>query len=911
MAPLSRERWQAVSPLLDRALEIAPAEREAWIATLRADDPTLAADVQELLQDHAAASREGFLEDPPTVAPPPTSLAGQRLGPYALVSPIGQGGMGSVWLARRSDGRFEGQAAVKLLRLSLVGRGGGERFQREGNILARLRHPHIAHLIDAGLSSAGQPYLVLEHVDGQPIDAYCNAAGLGVEARIRLFLDVAEAVAHAHANLIVHRDLKPSNVLVSFEGRVKLLDFGIAKLLEAEMPGGEPSPLTREGGAALTPEYAAPEQVTGGPITTATDIYALGVLLYLLLAGRHPAGDARQAPADLLKAIVETEPLRLSDAAQDNRLRRLLRGDLDTIVAKALKKDARERYASVAALADDLRRYLDHKPISARPDTLAYRTAKFVRRHRTPMALAALAFLALLGGLAGTITQARRATREAALALAQRRQADEQRDFALRQLSRAEAINDLNAFVLSDAAPSGRPFSAGDLLAAAERVVDRQQADTDENRVEMLVSIGGLYQIRDEQAKARALLSKAYELSLKVSDRSVRANAACSLAAPIAFAGEFQRAEKLVRGALEELGDAPQFALQRVSCLMRWSKIAAEGGDAEGALDHVLAAQRLLHESRQGSSLREVAVSMDLAEAYRMAGRNREAASEFDASFTRLATLGRDETERAGSLLNNWGLTVQLLGQPLEAERLFRRAMAIGSADGTEKSVSPMLLNNLARVLLELHRLPEAAGYAERAYAEARQAGDEIVVNQALSVRFNIYLEQRQRERAAAVLAELEPRWKKMMPPGHIAFALTHLYEALLAAGRGERQTAVAEAEQAVSMAEASSQAGYYVRLFLLRRAEIGLDVGRPDLARADAERLIALERKAVGPGALASTLGRGYLLQGRALLAQGKVAEAQGALALALDHLQPTLGKDHPLTRLARQLGGSAVPRL
>src|SRR6185436_16478233 len=226
------------------------------------------------------------------------------------------------------------------------GRGEGERFQREGNILARLRHPHIAHLIDAGLSSAGQPYLVLEHVDGQPIDAYCNAAGLGVEARIRLFLDVAEAVAHAHANLIVHRDLKPSNVLVSFEGRVKLLDFGIAKLLEAEMPGGEPSPLTREGGAALTPEYAAPEQVTGGPITTATDIYALGVLLYLLLAGRHPAGDARQAPADLLKAIVETEPLRLSDAAQDNRLRRLLRGDLDTIVAKALKKDARERYAS-------------------------------------------------------------------------------------------------------------------------------------------------------------------------------------------------------------------------------------------------------------------------------------------------------------------------------------------------------------------------------------------------------------------------------------------------------------------------------------------------------------------------------------------------------------------------------------
>jgi serine/threonine protein kinase len=438
----SRDRWPVVSPYLDRALEMTSDERTPWLAALRAEDPTLAADLQALLDERDALSREGFLAGAPPLPPPP-SLSGQTVGAYTLVSPIGQGGMGSVWLARRSDGRFEGLVAVKLLNASLVGHAGGQRFEREGSILARLSHPHIAHLIDAGLSPSGQPYLVLEHVDGERIDAYCDAGHLDLSARIRLFLDVLAAVAHAHANLIVHRDIKPSNVLVARDGRVKLLDFGIAKLLEVDALSSEPA-LTREGGAVLTPEYAAPEQVTGGPITTATDVYALGVLLYVLLAGRHPVGAAVRSPADLLKAIVDTEPEWLSDAAADtlrhapkalaenaerrattpDRLRRRLRGDLDTIVAKALKKSPLERYASVTALAEDLRRYLDQQPISARPDTLRYRTAKFVRRNRTPVALASLAVVALVAGLVGTVTQARRATRQAALANHQARRAE-------------------------------------------------------------------------------------------------------------------------------------------------------------------------------------------------------------------------------------------------------------------------------------------------------------------------------------------------------------------------------------------------------------------------------------------------------------------------------------------------------
>ena len=215
---LRRDRWRAVSPHLDRALELTGDQRAAWLASLRAEDAALAADVEALLAEHQDLTREGFLEAPPPAPPAQASSRARRSAPTRCVSPIGQGGMGSVWLAERSDGRFQGQAAVKLLNASLVGHAGEARFRREGSILARLRHPHIAHLIDAGVSPAGQPYLVLEHVDGERIDRYCDERGLGVEARLRLFLDVLAAVAHAHANLIVHRDLKPSNVLVD-DGR--------------------------------------------------------------------------------------------------------------------------------------------------------------------------------------------------------------------------------------------------------------------------------------------------------------------------------------------------------------------------------------------------------------------------------------------------------------------------------------------------------------------------------------------------------------------------------------------------------------------------------------------------------------------------------------------------------------------
>ena len=394
MSAVDPDRWRVVGAYLDQALTLPDDERSAWLASVEARDAELAAELRALLDEHRALAEARFLEDSKMPLPLPTAQAGQRVGAYTLLSPIGKGGMGTVWLAERSDGRFERRAAIKFLNAAFAG-GGAERFTREGRILGRLTHPHIAQLIDAGVS-LGQPYLVLEYVEGQPIDRFCDEHRVDIEARIRLFLDVLAAVSNAHAHLIVHRDIKPSNVLVGQDGHVKLLDFGIAKLLEEDAQLAGSVPLTREGGAPLTPEYAAPEQLTGAPITTATDVYALGVLLYVLLCGRHPAGTGPHAPADLLRAIVEIDPPRLSDVeSAPDRVRRLLRGDLDTIAHKALRKQPEERYASVAAMADDLRRYLRHEPIGARPETIAYRTRKFVRRHRWSVSAAALVVVAL------------------------------------------------------------------------------------------------------------------------------------------------------------------------------------------------------------------------------------------------------------------------------------------------------------------------------------------------------------------------------------------------------------------------------------------------------------------------------------------------------------------------------------
>ncbi len=676
-------------------MELAGFERADWLESLRVDDPALAADLEMLLQERSLLSREGFLAEAALNTPTPASLAGQRIGAYTLVSLIGQGGMGNVWLARRSDGRFEGQAAVKLLNASLVGRAGGERFEREGSILARLTHPHIARLVDAGVSPSGQPYLVLEHVEGEQIDRYCDGQNLDVEARLRLFLDVVAAVASAHANLIVHRDIKPSNVLVDRGGQVKLLDFGIAKLLEEEGGSGEVTALTREGGRALTPEYAAPEQVTGGAITTATDVYALGTLLYVLLSGRHPAEAALRSTADLVKAIVDTQPQRLSDSVAETRaqpaeiaernaamrsttpdgLRRVLKGDLDRIVAKALKKNPTERYASVTALGDDLTRYLHHEPISARRDSLAYRAAKFTRRHRAGVGAAAVVVL-LLAGLVGFYT--------ARLAA--------ERDRARLQAQKAAKVSELLAGLLTGADPyetreAKEPTVRAILDAGAQRI-EKELAGQHELQVEMLTVMGRVYQRLGVNDRAQSLLEKA----LAIGRRSL--------------GPEHER----VAQSLNDLG-----------------VLLDEKGDYAAAapmLEQALAMRRKL----LGREHKDVAVTLvELGRVYSDEGDERRAEPLFRESLAiRRKVLGEEDHETAVS--QNALATIAWHKGDLEnAESLFRQSLAtFRKTRGPDDPDVSTGLNNLALVLADKRDYVGAESMLRESLAIGRRTlGDE------------------------------------------------------------------------------------------------------------------------------------------------------------------------------------------
>ncbi len=427
------DSWPAISRLFDEALDLPEHQREAWLARLATAQPALAPAVQALLWAHESRETDDFLERGPQIAAglpdenEPALQPGDSIGPYRLLRPLGQGGMAVVWLAERSDGALAREVALKLPQQFTWRPGLAERFQRERDILARLEHPHIARLYDAGLSAAGgpgggRPYLALEYVQGSSLTAYCDEHCLGVSERVALAEQVMAAVQYAHTRLVIHRDLKPANILVTQDGQVRLLDFGVAKLLQAE-DGTERTELTRLAGRAFTPDYASPEQVRGETLSTASDVYSLGVVLYELLSGQRPYQLRYDSAVQLEQAILEAEPAPPSsrveaDAAQargtsTDKLRRALRGELDTIVLKTLKKRPEVRYATVAELAEDLRRWRNGEPVMARPDTWGYRARKYVIRHKLIVGSGLAVALALGNGLGVAAWQYQQALEQA------------------------------------------------------------------------------------------------------------------------------------------------------------------------------------------------------------------------------------------------------------------------------------------------------------------------------------------------------------------------------------------------------------------------------------------------------------------------------------------------------------------
>ena len=417
MRPLSpfAANWSALSALLDQALALPINERMAWLEGLSGEQASHCEALRSLLEQQALVETGDFLSALPVLDPPRTNPAtrgvaeGSRVGAYQLVAKIGAGGMGTVWAAERADGLLSRRVALKLPHV-VWGDAFTERLTRERRILATLEHEHIARLYDAGLDDHGRPYIAMELVTGEPIDVYCRSHELAVADRVALMLQVMVAVAHAHSRLVVHRDLKPSNILVTQEGQVKLLDFGIAKLLEPD--DAEATDLTQRAGRALTPDYASPEQIRGDPPGTSSDVYSLGVVAYELLAGAKPYPLRRGTAAKLEEAITRDELRLASDSAATPATRKALRGDLDAILQRALKKEVPERYASVDTFADDFSRYLRGEPVQARPDSRAYRLRRFAGRHRLVVSMTTALLVSLVVGGSVSLWQARVARAE-------------------------------------------------------------------------------------------------------------------------------------------------------------------------------------------------------------------------------------------------------------------------------------------------------------------------------------------------------------------------------------------------------------------------------------------------------------------------------------------------------------------
>jgi serine/threonine-protein kinase len=655
-APMSAARWARVKDLVARAIELDAAAREALLAEASGEDLPLRREVESLLAAHDAAG--DFIEAPAAAGlfGSGSSLEGARLGPYRLEREIGRGGMGAVYLAVRADDAYEKRVAIKVIKRGMDSDEIVRRFRHERQTLANLDHPNIARLLDGGTTSEGLPYFVMEYVEGEPLDEYCRSRTLGESDRLRLFRTVCGAVEVAHRNLVVHRDLKPDNILVTAEGVPKLLDFGIAKLLGA----GEDGVVTRDTDRLLTLQYASPEQLRGEPVSTATDVFSLGVMLYELLSGVHPFERAGQPRAALEHAILEEEP-------RGGRLER----ELEAIARTALRKEPDRRYGSVFELSDDIGRYLSGLPVRARGDAVGYRLSKFVRRHAVGVAAAAVVVLALVGGIIGVSWQARIAARE--------------RDRARLEANKAQQVSAVLQRMLRAADPSadGRDVRVADVLAEASRRAGLELQQQPEIRAAVRAAIGGTY------------------YSLGLYDDALR---------------ELEESATLARSTFGE--ESVEFARARVDL----ARVAIERGDAVDAEAEYRAALATLERAGAAADETRADTLVTLGQFVGRNGDNAAAVALYDEALAiRLRLYGGDH-EAVAEILNNLAVQAQARSDVAEAERLYREALRITTATRGERHPGyAVAASNLAGVLHTRRLYEEARALYERALALRRE----------------------------------------------------------------------------------------------------------------------------------------------------------------------------------------------
>ncbi len=844
---MDAETWARARAVFDELADLDPGQ---WAARLDALDLDAAvrAEVLALL----AADREALLQTDLQAHAPQVlatladetgdalhrGLAGQRVGPFALQRELGRGGMGTVWLAERVDGEFRQQVAVKLIRPGWDAGDMLARFRAERQILAGLTHPNIARLIDGGVTVDGRPWLALEYVDGVDLRAHCDQRRLDLGARLRLFLTVCDAVSHAHAHLVVHRDLKPSNLLVTGDGAVKLLDFGIAKLIDAE-PGHASA--TR----VFTPEYAAPEQVRGEAVTTAVDVYALGLLLYELLTGRRPYRVPDSTPAAYERAILDQEPTRPSvavtrdgDAAgasalaarrelTPQRLRRELRGDLDAIVLKALRKDPRDRYAGVGELAADVERHLARQPVLARRGGWRYRATRLLRRHAVAATLSALAVLSLAGGLAATAWQAREAAAQRDLARGESAKAQQTVQFLLDIFRSADP-----------AATQGRKVTAEELLARGVARVDSARIDDPSVRFDLLMAMGEAYLGIGESREAFALFDRALAVQAELLPDAVtrrvrglvlRARSRGGKDEVDAAAQDLDEASRLLpaEAADSELG-ADLLVSRGISRMAR--------GDITGAIEDMSLGVERFRRTRGITDDQTTSAAITLSWAYDDQDRHAEARALLEPIVAALRAAPDANPVRLADALDALANTHTTSAEAKQASAMRREALEITRrVYGDDHGYVEIRLNNLAFSLMREHDYASARGALGQAL-RMRQKTDAPGSRRIGSLFNNLA----SGAYAAGDWAEAERLWgqaleirRKGKDPTDVAFSLTGSAGAARELGR--LAEARARIDEAIGLLRAHpSPKPTHLARSLVEATEVGLAEGRVDCTAVD-----------------------------------------------------------------------------
>ena len=866
--PQDSERWARIAAWFDELADLPHAERAARLIAIATEDPAAAAEVKALL--HADSYADGVL-DANISTLVPSLMAGAdsaapedgRAGPYRLLHSIGEGGMGAVFLAERSDGSYEQQVAVKLIKRGMDSVAILRRFLSERRILARLAHPNIVRLLDGGMSADGRPYYVMEYVDGSTITEHAAAKHLSIRARVALVAQVAETVAYAHAQLVVHRDLKPSNILVDRQGEPRVLDFGIAKLIE---DGGEQT-RTATGMRVLSPAYAAPEQILGEAIGTATDVYALGLILCELLVGQLPQPKNAASRAQRTPGTVEEDVERASTLARKltperaaelhgpglspAQLERKIRGDIDVIIATALQREPARRYPTAAAFADDLRRWLDGRPITARADSGAYRLAKFVRRHRISVAAAALIVLSLVGGLGVALWQARIATAEA-------RRADNERAHAEHQLARTERVKEFILALFREQDPIARSKAKArspiDLIRDGISAVDTSLASEPDLQADLLRDLGEIQLNLDDRAGGEKTLKRALDLHTKLGGDNGRAAAETlvSYGDAVYATGDIERASTLIHDGVAKLRathgpDDPKTA-HAESRLAMLELVAGHYDEAERLARHAIVVYR--------------------------------------------ATYGGEAIE-LGPLLSTLGNIQQETGHLPEALQTYDEALAIVTrADGGEHVRTVTLRARTGDVQRSLRRFDDAlASYGVALRIERAQLPPEHAIIGGTLLRLGDLQRRMGRyEEADRSFAESIAILSKGTNSGQYAQALQ--YYADLARAQGRTDVAVERYRASFETFQKTVGGGVYTWLTALKLVEGLIDAGRLDEAESIALNATAQLAQAAGDNDYDSAYVGSVM--GALRHAQGREKEAAEHFRKSLALLIKMYGESH-----------------